>query len=231
MLGLAALARPARTFLRPRLVGGGLLVAELLAVGRPQTALACFCGPGTLADEVARSALVISGRVVAERVVSVPVADAPGGQLEMTEYDIQVYRAWKGRPSSIVRVRNMGEDASCGYPLAVGQDYLLFPGTLRSEYRHDNAQGPPLPIALIGAFVTDPILTVQAIAYDQPRITSCSLNTRLGGAGPLLAQLGPGYLVGAGRQDLVLVIGAVLIMVLLIRRGRRRGAGAADGAG
>lgn len=98
------------------LIAGVLLLA-------PGRALACSCAPvGSPAEEMARSAAVVAGRVLR--------IDAPPGGMVSTgdpvHVVLQVDRVWKGPASSTLVIVTARHSVSCGFPFEVGEEYLVY---------------------------------------------------------------------------------------------------------
>jgi len=99
-----------------------VLVAGVLLL-TPGRALACLCvAPGLPAEEMARSAAVLAGRVLR--------IDAPRGGMVSTGDPVhvvfQVERVWKGPAVHNLVIVTARHSVSCGFPFEVGEEYLVY---------------------------------------------------------------------------------------------------------
>jgi hypothetical protein len=102
-----------------------LVLLSLLALAaRPEPAAACSCAmPPAPIEALERASAVFRGRVTAIE----PPALGPSVRLGMTRSArFAVDTAWRGPVTPEMTVATMLDTAACGYPFAVGQDYLVY---------------------------------------------------------------------------------------------------------
>lgn len=122
-----------------------VLVAGVLLL-TPGRALACLCvAPGLPAEEMARSAAVLAGRVLR--------IDAPRGGMVSTGDPVhvvfQVERVWKGPAVHNLVIVTARHSVSCGFPFEVGQEYLVYARAVEGEL-HTSICSRTAPLAAAG---------------------------------------------------------------------------------
>ncbi len=109
-----------------RSVMGGLMLSAALAMSvLPTDAQGCSCDQGPTFDQAfAQSAAVFRGTVSA-----IMSADPP--HFEHVWVSLEPVAWWKGAASDSVTLLTAAYEWICGYPFAIGTDYLVF-ATLHS---------------------------------------------------------------------------------------------------
>ena len=116
-------------------------LAGLILIGLAMSdAQACSCGPnGTVQEEFAGSSAVFRGTVL-------QVATSDADAFYSRNVTFQVSQVWKGPAESLATIRTSDNSAACGYPFAVGQEYVVYvePGSsvwlcTRTRLRSDAA--------------------------------------------------------------------------------------------
>jgi hypothetical protein len=97
-----------------------LVLLSLLALAaRPEPAAACSCAmPRSPTEALERASAVFRGRVTAIE------SPAPLGITHSAR--LAVDTAWRGTVTPEMTVTTVLNTAACGYPFAVGQDYLVY---------------------------------------------------------------------------------------------------------
>ena len=97
--------------------------AALLWLATPRCVFACSCvAPGPPDVEVAQSVAVFAGRVIQVEQPNGPLVSSA----DPVRVTLQVATVWKGPVEPTVVVQTVRESASCGFPFAMGQDYLVY---------------------------------------------------------------------------------------------------------
>lgn len=98
-----------------------LLLLGAGSVGAAPCAWACSCARGTLAEHVEGADAVVLAEVVD---VDEPGGDSSTGAL--VTYTLEVREALAGTVEERLEVRSAISSASCGYPMAKGEEHVLF---------------------------------------------------------------------------------------------------------
>lgn len=102
-------------------IAAAALVVPLLMLAAPPEALACSCAPAELPEQVERSDVVFTGRVV-ER--SEPSSPLPSSADRVT-WTFDVDRVGKGGADDPQQIASARSEASCGVEFVVGRTYLV----------------------------------------------------------------------------------------------------------
>lgn len=104
-------------------LAGALAGALSFVILVPSTAFACSCVQSSVADQVERADLVVSGVVEDRDEGPFKVIRSSG---DPVTYTVAVDEVLKGESGPVTKVESAAEGASCGLEVEVGRSYVIF---------------------------------------------------------------------------------------------------------
>lgn len=132
----------------------------MLVIASVHSADACSCGrPGPPLEELGRNEAVFSGRVIE---IAEPVS--PWG--ENLTITFAVTAVWKGEIEQTVTVTTAPDDARCGYPFTLCEDYLVYAHSFDGAVANVGLCGRTTPLSDAG----DDVMELGNPAVEWPVI-------------------------------------------------------------